>query len=123
RSASFDLTIHNDNFERTHFIEFKNENVDTIRKDFLKLLCDDNNKVNYLIHTIRRENNGTIPSICKKYAEAVNFIFKKIDEKEHTNSTLKIFLFNASKEEYMQFEDVKIQEITENEIKYAIHQL
>src|SRR5690606_23968953 len=78
RSASFDLTIHNDNFERTYFIEYKNENVDTIRKDFLKLLCDDNNKVNYLIHTIRRENNGTIPSICKKYAEAVNFIFKKI---------------------------------------------
>lgn len=122
QSASFDLTIHNDNFERIHFIEFKNENVNTIKKDFLKLLCD-NNKVNYLIHTIKRENKGTIPNICKKYAVAINYIFEKIDKKEHTNSTLKIFLFNASKNQYIQFEDLKIQKIKENELKYEVHQL
>lgn len=116
KSASFDLTIYDvydKKFIRANFIEFKNENVYTIKKDFLKLLCDKYNTTNYLIHTIKSENSGTIPSIVCKYKEAINFI-----DKDKIISTLKIILFNIKDRHFIQFEINENKEVEEikNEI-------
>lgn len=116
QSASFDLTIYNDKFERVNFIEFKNDNVDTVEKDFLKLLCDVKNlenefshqdKRNYLIHIINRRtcSERTIDSIKSKYQNAIDYV----NDKEFTiNSRLKIVLFFLKDNEQIWFEEINI---------------
>ncbi len=109
QSASFDLTIYDEQFQRIHSIEFKKGNVDTIKKDFLKLLCDDeDSKENYFVHIIDNDDlskRNTLKSIIGKYDNAV----KHIIEKTKTNndckiySKLKIFLFNINNDEYICF--------------------
>lgn len=107
RSASFDLTIYDTKFNRKHFVEFKNENVDTVKKDFLKLLCDEKNKENYLVHIINRvdlNEKDTLGSIIGKYKGAISYIgsteYKII-------STLKVILFNINKPtEMIWFENI-----------------
>jgi len=109
RSASFDLTLYDVNYERKHFIEFKNGNVSTVKKDFLKLLCDDNGKENYFINIIERDDlskGDTLESIKDKYQTAVDYINEDIDNKEHTNSILKIMLFNIKDKRLIQFDDI-----------------
>ena len=96
QSASFDLTLYKEN-KRRHFIEFKNGNVNTVKKDFLKLLCDRDNTDNFFINIVDRKNlhtRSTLKSIKDKYQDAINYIENKIDQEQHTNSTLIIILFN-----------------------------
>ena len=99
RSASIDVTLYkkNDNgFELKHMIEFKHGNVDTCTKDFLKLLCDDENcGINYYINIIKNSDNtakvnleNTMKNLEGKYYDAVDYIFKKYEIK----SKLKIFV-------------------------------
>ncbi|MDO9155018.1 MAG: hypothetical protein Q7U47_15135 [Paludibacter sp.] len=114
QSASFDLTIYNDQLQRIHFIEFKNGNVDTIKKDFLKLLCDEDNKENYFVNIIEREdlkNRNTLASIERKYCDAVNYIIEK--SKNNTdckiNSTLKIILFNINDGDFRRYRNINAQ--------------
>jgi hypothetical protein len=122
QSASFDLTIYNAQFKRVHFLEFKNGNVNTYKKDFLKLLCDEENKENYFVNIIERddlEKGRTLKSIKDKYGEAVKYIAEHY-EKEML-STLKIILFNIKDRHLITFKDVKKQntEIEELENKYV----
>lgn len=108
KSASFDLTIYNSKFEREHFVEFKNENVFTIKKDFLKLLCDEGDKENFLIHLIKRESLGkrnTLKNIIGKYEDAVNYINKEYS----ITSKLKIILFNINDGEKKWFKEISNQ--------------
>jgi hypothetical protein len=116
QSASFDLTIYNNKSERMHFVEFKNGNVDTVKKDFLKLLCDEKDKENYFVNILERDNlnkRNTLDSIITKYQVAVDYIKDEIDKSEHTNSTLKIFLFNINDGCCYQFEDIDLKTNTE----------
>ena len=109
QSASFDLTLYDNSLERKHFIEFKNGNVDTVKKDFLKLLCDENGKENYFVNIIERDDlskRGTLKSVIEKYQDAVDYVKDKIDKKEHTNSTLKVILFNIKENRLIQFDDI-----------------
>jgi hypothetical protein len=109
QSASFDLTLYDENFTRKHFIEFKNGNVNTVKKDFLKLLCDENDKENYFVNIIECGDllkRKTLESIKTKYQGAVDYVNKKIDNKEHTNSSLKIILFNINGSQLIQFKDI-----------------
>jgi hypothetical protein len=105
-SARFDITLYDKMFERKHFIEFKNENVKTVKKDFLKLICDENDRVNYFINVVYKDDlskRNTLKSIKEKYQEAVDYIKKEYSEH---NSTLKIFLFNIKDGELIQFKDI-----------------
>lgn len=109
RSASFDLTIYKvekDKFKRVHFVEFKNENVDTVKKDFLKLLCDENDKENYLVHIINRvdlNEKDTLKSIIDKYKGAMDYISTEYE----IISTLKVILFNINNPtQTIWFEDI-----------------
>lgn len=117
KSASFDLTIYDTEFNRKHFIEFKNGNIDTIKKDFLKLLCDNKNvKENYFVHIIERSDlskRDTLKSIIKKYNEAI-----KNAKKYQIISVLKIILFNIKDGHFIQFEINENKEVEEikNEI-------
>ena len=113
QSASFDLTMYDNSLERKHFIEFKNGNVDTVKKDFLKLLCDKNGKKNYFVNIIERDDlskGKTIESIKGKYQNAVNYIKNIIDKKKHTNSVLRIILFNIKDGNFIQFKDIALNE-------------
>ena len=115
RSASFDLTLYDVNYERKHFIEFKNENVSTVKKDFLKLLCDETGKENYFVNIIERENlskGKTLESIKTKYQEAVDYVKDKIDPDQHTSSVLKIILFNIEDMNFIQFKDISLKQNT-----------
>jgi hypothetical protein len=114
QSASFDLTIYNDQLQRIHFIEFKNGNVDTVKKDFLKLLCDEDNKENYFVNIIKVEDlnkRNTLGSIEKKYREAVKFIIEKFKNNTdcNINSTLKIILFNIIDGDFIRYRNINEQ--------------
>ncbi len=104
QSASFDLTIYNNKFLREHFVEFKNNNVNTVKKDFLKLLCDEEGKKNYLVHIINRNDlnqKNTLKSIIEKYDEAIKNA--KIYE---IVSTLNVVLYNINKGHEIWFEEI-----------------
>ena len=109
QSASFDLTLYDKDYKRKHFIEFKNGNVNTVKKDFLKLLCDEENTDNYFVNIIDRNNlseRATLDSIKDKYQKAIDYVMHEIDKKEHTNSKLTIILFNINDGECIQFPDI-----------------
>ncbi len=93
RSGSIDVTLYekdNDTFIRKHLIEFKQGNVDTCKKDFLKLLCDDKNcKTNYYINIINNCDSGTIRSLVEKYNVAIQYVF----DRETILSELVIFVY------------------------------
>ncbi|MCL2281828.1 MAG: hypothetical protein FWC26_00750 [Fibromonadales bacterium] len=90
-SARIDLCIHDSEGKRICLIELKHENVD-VRNDILKLLCDSETEQNYFIQLVNNSDSGTIPSIEKKYEDALTFIHK-----DKIKSCIKIFLFVVSK--------------------------
>ena len=95
RSGSVDVTLYtieeDDTFCRKHLIEFKFGNVKTCRKDFLKLLCDDEQcKINYYINIIDNCNNHTTKSVKSKFKKSIKYI---IGEKYPIYSELRIFVF------------------------------
>ncbi len=78
RSGSIDLTVYNAQFQREHLLEFKYGNVDTCKKDFLKLLCDEERcMTNYYINILKNFDNGTFQSLENKYQKSVNYVFEK----------------------------------------------
>ena len=112
QSASFDLTLYDNHFVRKHFIEFKNGNVSTVKKDFLKLLCDETGKENYFVNIIERDDlskRKTLESIKKKYQEAVDYVKNTIDNNEQ-DSVLKIILFNTKDMNLIQFKDITLNQ-------------
>ena len=78
QSASVDVTLYEkvkEQFCRKHLIEFKFGNVKTCKKDFLKLLCDDNQcKINYFINILENCGHDTIESIHNKYKDSIQYI-------------------------------------------------
>ena len=105
RSGSVDVTLHkkkNGVFNRKHLIEFKFDNVDTCRKDFLKLLCDDENcETNYYINIIKNDDKTTKERLentlndleINKYKTAVEYVFGNCEKRnEKFKSDLKIFV-------------------------------
>ena len=102
RSGNIDLTLyqkHENEFKRTHLVEFKNKPKASCKKDFLKLLCDDENcGINYYINIIKNSDNtkkGNLETTIKdleisKYQEAVEYVFEKYESK--VKSKLKIFV-------------------------------
>jgi len=102
RSGSIDVTLYEkegEKCQRKHLIEFKFGNVDTCTKDFLKLLCDDDNcKTNYYINIIKNSDETTKSNLedtiadleISKYETAIEYIFKYC--KDDIKSKLKIFI-------------------------------
>ena len=103
RSASIDLTLYEKEdgkgFCRKHLIEFKQGNVDTCKKDFLKLLYDMDELENYYINVLYREdwsNGEPLSSLIGKYQSAINKLITDDNNKDRKkNSKLKIILFKT----------------------------
>ena len=99
-SARFDVTLYlkrgANEISKKH-IEFKFGNNDTCRKDFLKLLCDDDNQsvINYFINIIESKDiiksKDTIESLKEKFKTSIEYILKKYKDQKH--SKLRIFVF------------------------------
>jgi hypothetical protein len=94
RSANIDVCLYNSNFKRTNLIEFKSGNPKQhdYSKDFLKLLCDEQNLTNYFVHIVDVDDlskRNTVSNIKKKYSDAINNF-------EQATSNLIIFLFNIT---------------------------
>jgi len=114
RSASIDVTLYekddeNKNFCRTHLIEFKQGNVETCKKDFLKLLYDEDGLANYYVNVLGRDDlskRKTLPSIIDKYQQAIEEL-KNLDK--NNNSTLKIILFNLNDGDMIFFKDIDLK--------------
>jgi len=100
QSASVDVTLFvkdDEKFCRKHLIEFKHGNVDTCKKDFLKLIFDMDGLYNYYINILDRDDfskRKTFESVITKYQNAINELKKEVDSKN--NSVLKIILFNIN---------------------------
>ena len=73
QSASIDVTLYakeNEKFCRRHLIEFKQGNVGTCKKDFLKLLFDMDGLYNFYVNILDRDSlskRKTLESIIEKY--------------------------------------------------------
>jgi len=118
RSGCVDVTLYEitgEKYCRKHLIEFKLGNVDTCKKDFLKLLCDDNEcKTNYYINIIKNNDKTTKKRLentlkdleTEKYNPAIKYVFDNYEIK----SNLKIFVCILN--------DIKITE--NNIIEYQI---
>jgi len=99
KSGNVDVTLYNNKHDRKHLIEFKFDNVNTCTKDFLKLLCDDNQcETNYYINIIKNSDNTTKKRLentlkdleAKKYNTAIKYVFDNYKGKIKSN--LKIFV-------------------------------
>ena len=112
KSASIDVTLltkENDIFCRKHLIEFKQGNVNTCRKDFLKLLFDIDGLHNFYINIIEREDlskRKTLESIINKYQNAINDL-KNVQQKDV--SVLTIILFNINDGDLKIFNDIDLK--------------
>ena len=106
RSGCIDVTLYekeeNGNFCRKHLIEFKFDNVGTCKKDFLKLLCDDNQcETNYYVNILENCDNYTINGeengLKKKFEKSIQYIFEKSQNDDNyqicSNLNLRIFVF------------------------------
>jgi hypothetical protein len=112
QSASIDVTLYskkNKRFHRKHLIEFKQGNINTCKKDFLKLLFDINGLHNFYINILDRDNlskRKTLESIINKYQNAINDLKK---EKQKNNSILTIILFNINDGDLRIFKNIDIK--------------
>jgi len=113
RSASIDVTLYekdddNNNFCRKHLIEFKQGNVETCKKDFLKLLYDEDGLTNYYVNILDRDNIKkwrTLKSIIiDKYKKAIDELPKRVS---NNKSTLSIILFNIKDGVIIFFKDIE----------------
>jgi hypothetical protein len=105
QSGNFDVCLYEkfgDVFERKYFIEFKalNPDKDSISKDFLKLVCDEEGLTNYFVHILEKSDSGTWPNIEGKYKEAIN---NTIIQSSGEKSQMKIFLCDIEKEKITLF--------------------
>jgi hypothetical protein len=108
QSANIDVCLYNKmnggTFERRHLIEFKFGNPDKhdFSKDFLKLLCDDDDGlVNYFVHIVKYGNlsQRTLNSVQSKYQHAINNA--SVNGNNNGNvSTVEIFLYNIGENRY-----------------------
>ena len=95
RSGCIDMSLYTKDEEgkccRRHMIEFKFNNVKTCKKDFLKLLCDnDECVINYYINILENCKKNTIPNLEKKFCESIKYIFKNYSKE--IKSKLMIFV-------------------------------
>jgi len=108
KSGNVDVTLYTkgiDKFEREHLVEFKFDNVDTCRKDFLKLLCDDNQcEKNYYINILKNTDDETIPSLIEKYKDSIQYVYDTYSDKMVSN--LLIIVGVLEKQEIYTFEEI-----------------
>jgi hypothetical protein len=100
QSANVDVCVFDNQYKRKHLIEFKNgaATPHEIDKDFLKLLCDDENTAdNYFIHIENVESfekRNTLYNRIDKYNKGIE------NAKKYSKvSTVHIFLYNFSNDE------------------------
>jgi hypothetical protein len=96
RSACFDLCLYDSSFIRKHLIEFKAKNPDEkdIKKDFLKLLAEEENLCNYFIHILDLAANATLNSICTKYNNSLRYCINECKKKNiATQNTIAVYTF------------------------------
>lgn len=123
QSASIDVTLYtkeDNRFQRKHLIEFKQGNINTCEKDFLKLLFDTDGLHNFYINIIERENlskRNTLESIVNKYQNAINDLKK---ENQKYNSRLTIILFNISDGELRIFKEIDLKK-DKHEVAKIMH--
>jgi len=93
QSASIDVTLYKyekNEFIRKHLIEFKFGNVYTCKKDFLKLLCDDEKtNPNFYINILENCDIRTLASVVDKFEKSI----KHIKDNNNINPNLKILVF------------------------------
>jgi tetratricopeptide (TPR) repeat protein len=112
QSARIDVTLYKkveEKFYRKHLIEFKQGNVDTCKKDFLKLLFDMDGLYNFYVNIIDRDDflkRKTLESIIGKYQNAIDYLVKV---KGENNSIVKIILFNINDGDTRIFEDINLK--------------
>ena len=115
QSASVDVTLYKkgvNKFDREHLIEFKQGNVNTCKKDFLKLLYDMDGLYNYYVNIVDRvdlSKKNTFDSITEKYQKAINELKEKNKGLRNSNSILKIILFNINDGDMRVFKDINIK--------------
>ena len=101
KSASIDVTVYakneNNKFIRKHLIEFKFDNVDTCEKDFLKLLCDDETKINYYINILDNTHSDTLTNLEKKFNKAFENIISNANNKIKSNFKILVFIYGENK--------------------------
>jgi hypothetical protein len=108
-SGNIDVCLHDKNGEREYLIEFKALNPEQMSysKDFLKLICDEDNAqlTNYFVHVIKNSNKRTIPSIEDKYNLAIENAQKQAQAQPHPlkQSKLVIFLCDMGKKEITKY--------------------
>ena len=92
QSAMVDVCLYSKAGEK-YYVEFKAKNVggSAIEKDFLKLLCDDENAANYFVHTIYEMDDNILSSIANNYTKALESIRKK--HKNEKGIKLIVFLY------------------------------
>lgn len=77
RSGNIDVCLF-ENGHRKHLIEFKAHNKECLfKKDFIKLIGDENGLQNYFIHVLASTNSRTFDSIEKKYRQALADAFNE----------------------------------------------
>jgi hypothetical protein len=102
--------LYDSNRNREHLIEFKalNPTPDSYSKDFLKLICDeDNDKItNYFIQVIENSDPATIPNIECKYRAAVKNAQAQAQAQIPSlkQSHLVIFLYVMQTKEFIKYE-------------------
>lgn len=115
QSASVDVTLYEkgtNEFERKHLIEFKQGNVKTCKKDFLKLLYDMDNLCNYYINIVDRDDlskRNTLESIVNKFQKAIDELKEENINRIDNKSILKIILFNIKDGDKKFFKDINLK--------------
>jgi hypothetical protein len=109
RSGNFDICLY-ENGMRKHLVEFKglNPKQSSYSKDFEKLLYDESDLDNYFIQVLESINNGTIPNIESKYAEAIENVKSK---NRQIRSNLNIYLCVIGYENILQYRVDKKREL------------
>ncbi|GAB6394027.1 MAG: hypothetical protein MdMp024_0339 [Bacteroidales bacterium] len=109
QAGNIDACLYDSNRNRKHLIEFKalNPTPDSYSKDFLKLICDeDNDKLtNYFVQVIENSDKGTFKSIEDKYKGAIENAQEQAKIKNKNQSHLVIFLCDMGKRVITKYSD------------------
>ncbi|MGI6320214.1 MAG: hypothetical protein ACOXZK_04510 [Bacteroidales bacterium] len=124
RSGNIDLTLYrkeDSTFALKHLIEFKNTPSASCKKDFLKLLYDENKLKNYYINIIENCDAGTIKKLKEKYKSSLKDLKAEIEEPSSSDLTIIVYVLgNIGKNA---IEKHKKMGIDENQvlIKYRVN--
>lgn len=119
RSGNFDVCLYGDDNKRKHLLEFKamNPKSASYEKDFEKLIKDENGLTNYFIQVIINSNTGTLPSIEKKYNNAILYAIDK-NKANKNKSILVIFICDIGKKRILKYQVIN-DKLTSPKILYS----